>query len=79
MTETKTQQVQINLMGSDGEWFQPHQVPAALAALRALREDIAQYSGTYQARDLRKIREALHALDEQVGENLRALRRAGQS
>jgi len=34
-------------MDTDGEWFTPHQSHAGRAVLRALREDIEGYSGSY--------------------------------
>lgn len=62
-SKTKIPQVQIRLMGADGEWYQPHQVPAVLAALPAIGEDIEQYSGSYSDGNLRDIRAALRDLD----------------
>lgn len=69
-TDSKIPQVQINIMGSDGEWYQPHQVPAALAAFRAIGADIAQYSGTYSEDNLRQFRVALRELDEQISKRI---------
>lgn len=61
--KTKTPQVQIRLLDSDGEWYQPHQAPTALAAVRAIDEDIRDYPGTYTDANLRALRTALQELD----------------
>ena len=66
----KVQQVQIRLMGSDGEWYEPHQMPAALAALRAIGADIRQYSGSYSDGSLRQFRAALRDLDAVIGQRI---------
>ena len=68
-------QVQIRLMGEDSKWFQPHQVPAFLEALRAVGEDIEQYSGSYTDKDLRKFRDAMSELDTLIERQLKARRR----
>lgn len=66
-TGSKSPQVQIRLMGSDGEWYQPSShASAVLTALRAMREDIAQCGGSYSDSNLRSFREALRELDEQI-------------
>jgi len=71
MTEqTKTQQVRIQVLGTDGEWFTPHQVPSVLAALPAIGEDIEQYSGSYSTGDLVRIREALTKLTDLVSRRI---------
>jgi hypothetical protein len=63
---SKTRQVQIQILDADGNWFTPHQVPAVLAALPAIREDMEQYSGSYHDGDLREIRKALRELDTAI-------------
>lgn len=71
----KIEQVQIRLMGSDGEWFQPaYHGHAVLAALRAIAEDIRVMTGSYSEADLRKFREALRDLDAVIEHALPAPR-----
>jgi hypothetical protein len=56
-------QVQIRLLGTDGEWREPaSQATAVLAALRAADVDIRECSGSYSPDQLREIREAASKL-----------------
>ncbi len=66
-------QVQVRVMGPDGEWSEPEQVPAMLAALAAMREDIEQMSGTYSDRDLHRIRQELNKLSMTVARRVAGL------
>jgi hypothetical protein len=70
--DSKVPQVRIQLLDSAGEWFTPHQVHAVRAALHAIREDIAQYRGSYSDGDLRGFRAALHELDAQISKRIGA-------
>lgn len=56
-------QVQIRVLGPDGEWYAPAYQPAAvLAALEAIRRDMQEYSGSYPQDKLREIRDAAQAV-----------------
>jgi hypothetical protein len=62
-----SRQVQIRVMGADGEWFTPgRNTDAILAALTAMRGDIEEMAGDYDDRDLRKILRELRELNAAV-------------
>jgi hypothetical protein len=63
MSEVKRLQVQIRVMGPDGEWYVPAYQPAAvLAALEAVRLDIQELPASYPPGKLREIRDAAQSL-----------------
>jgi hypothetical protein len=63
MSEGTRLQVQIRVLGPDGEWYVPAYQPAAvLAALEAVRLDIQELSGSYPPGKLREIRDAAQSL-----------------
>lgn len=73
MTMTaKVEQVRIEILGADGEWFAPYQPHAAIAGITAIAEDIRQYSGSYSDEQLRKISEALRELDSVIAHRITA-------
>jgi hypothetical protein len=58
-------QVRIQVL-RDGQWHTPLQVPAGLAALRAIGADIREYPGDYSGKSLREFREALGDLSKVI-------------
>ena len=72
-TQNTRLQVQIRVMGKDGEWFTPPYLPAAaLAALNAIRLDIEEVPAAYPQDKLREIRDAAQSLSASVTRRVRS-------
>lgn len=63
-------QVLIQLLDDDGNWYTPGQVPAAIKAVRAISADIREFSGTYSDADLGELRKALNELGETISRRI---------
>jgi hypothetical protein len=65
-------QVQIRVLGADGEWFVPaYQPAAALAALKAITLDMRECPGSYSQDKLREICEAAQAVVTEASRQVR--------